>query len=222
MNMKKIEELIEKGVSREEAEKLLTEEEFEEFGKILEMKSVLSEMRIEPPQDMQMRILRKITVEKRENAFFGRKFKLVFTVALIVVFAGLVIAKGFIPSLSPFAPKGVRNRAISPPSSDVTSNKKGVYSESKKGLQMFSPAVTVPDYSVKVFVNSKDAREKVFSVMKDYCGENASKGICKIGSDKFDEFIEKLKKYGKVEYEKKDITETGSKQITVKVEVILQ
>ncbi len=219
MNMNKIEELIEKGVSREEAKKLLTEEEFEEFEKILEMKSVLSEMRIEPPQDMQKRVLEKIAAEKKRNAFSGGRFRLVFTVTLVVVFAGLVIARGFIPSLSPLAPGGARNRAASPPP-NTSSGKKGVSPESQKGLQMFSPVVS--DYSVKVIVNSKDAQEKVLSVLKDYCGETASNGICKIDSDKFDKLIEKLKRYGRVEYVEKDMAKSGNKQITVKVEVILQ
>ncbi len=216
--MKKIEELIEKKISREEARKLLTEEEFEEFEKLLEMKSVLSEMYLGPPQDMQKRILEKIATEKRKSVFFGRRFKFVFTVVLVAVFTGFVIARGFIPSLSPFAPEGVQNGTVSP-SPNSFSNKKGVSSESKKGLRMFSP--TTSDYSVKVIVNSEDAREKVFSVLKNYCGESSSNGIYEIDNGKFDKFIKELEKYGKVDY-RKNKSASEKKKITIKVEVVLK
>ncbi len=220
MNMKKIEELIERNVSREEAKKLLTEKEFKEFEKLLYMKSVLSEMQVKPPTDMEKRVLSKLAKkEKTERRFFGKKFNLVFAFIIIAVFVGVLITRGFIPSLSPVNPQ-TQNRAIAPPSGS-SGNAGGISSQNKKGLQMSSPIA--PDYLIKVVVSTETDAQKVRSVIRNYCKKALPNGICEIESENFEEFIKELGKYGKVEYKEnsavKDVTKTG---ITVKVEVIVQ
>ncbi len=210
--MKKIEELIEKKATREEAKKLLTDEEFEEFERISEMREVLSSMKLEAPDSILGKVLDKAGEKNRhtEKRFLANaKFRIVFASIIVIIFAGIAIASGTIPGIKLYPKTG--NSVNS-----NTNRQKAVSPEDTNQVRMFNPVLK---NTLTVFVKSESEKENANKVITRYCG-NTENGLCTLSKEKLDAMIKELKKYGTIRCNTGE-TENGS-VIKIKVEVIVR
>lgn len=211
MERKKLEELIEKNASREEAKKLLKDENLlKEFSEIKEMKEVLSDMSISPPESIAKSVLKK---KKAVSKIKKRRFSLAFASALVVVFVSLMIARGIIPFNI--------NSSTAPSFKDTNR----LPESGQKTLTPQTPALTSRTQpEIKVTLNKNASEEDVIKAADEYCTWEG-KDVCVIEREKVNALIEKLKKYGEVQTLGLETSETRNpekenKKLEIKIEVM--
>ncbi len=205
MEKKKIDELIEKNESLEEAKKFLKDEKlFEEFRNMKKMKAVLSDMKITPPEDLAGKVLQKHQSPKRRKF---KRFALAFTSVIIVIFVSVLFVKGgFI--FGPTLPQTTKTAA--PP---------------KANLKTFAPPqenrAVQPIYTVRVIPKTGVSIEDVRKVAKEYC-ISFENNVCTISTEKLPELLSALKKAGKISPQTNKIEQNfkGKGIIKIRIEVI--
>ncbi len=208
MDKEKINEIIDKKLGREEAKKLLNKEEFLEYEKLSEIKSVLSEMHIEAPETIRSRAFERIQKKRRFTRFY---FALTGALSLLIV--SLLI-------LHSFTPLNTQNRMKSaPPASNSLNETVPSTDTGKKNIEIKTlTPINMP--TIKIKLNKKYSSEELFNALKK-CG-NVSSNIVEVNKDNFAKCVETLKGYGIIQT---DISSIKSKvqqrdNVKVKIEVI--
>ncbi len=205
MEKKKIDELMEKNASLEEAKKFLNDGELlEEFRNLKKMKAVLSDMKIAPPEGLAGKVLQKSQKPKRSKF---KRFAFAFTSVIAVIFVSLLFVKGgfiFSPTLSP------TTKTAAPP---------------KTNLKTFAPPrenkAVQPIYTISVIPKESVTTEDVQKIAKKYC-ISFENNICTISTEKLPELLSALKKAGKISPETDKIEQSfkGKGIIKIRIEVM--
>ena len=209
MDKEKINEVVDKKLSREEAKKLLNKEEFSEYEKLSEIKSVLSEMHIEAPETIKEHVLSQAQKKRRHtNIYFA------FAGALSILIVSLLILHSFTPLNAPVrmkpAPPASNSLHETAPSTDTTGNR-------NIEVKTLAPE-SMP--TIKIKLNKKYSSEELFNALKK-CG-NVSSNTVEMNKENFTQCVNTLKEYGIIQT---DISSVKSKvekkdNVKVKIEVI--
>ena len=209
MDKEKINEIIDKKPSREEAKKLLNKEEFSEYEKLSEIKSILSEMHIEAPKTIEERVLNRVQKKRRHARLYF---------ALIGAFSLLIVSLLILHSYKPLTSVPNRMKLTSPTSSSSNETVPGT-DTSKRYIEIKTLAPqNIP--TIKIKLNKKYSKEELFNALKK-CG-NVSSNTVEMNKDNFTQCVNTLKEYGIIQT---DISSVKSKvqqkdNVKVKIEVI--
>ena len=205
MDKEKINEIIDKKLSREEAKKLLNKEEFSEYEKLSKIKSVLSEMHIEAPKTIEERVLNRVQKKRRYiNIYFA------LTGALSILIVSLLILHNFTPLTVPNRMKSA------PPVSNSLHETVPSTDTSKRYIEIKTLAPqNIP--TIKIKLNKKYSKEELFNALKK-CG-NVSSNTVEMNKDNFTQCVNTLKEYGIIQTDISSIENKVHKDNTVKVKI---
>ena len=209
MEKEKLEELIERNASGEEAKKLLKDKKLlKEFSQIMEMRKTLSGMHITPPEGLAKNIL-----AKKEQAAKPQRKKLAFVFAslVVVIFVSLFFMRRVLPininsSVQPF------NDSVRAPAQKSVPS--GEFNLTKSIL---------PEIKLELSENASETEAK--QAMDKYC-KWEGKDVCVIKEEKVNALINELKRFGEVqtvgiEESNTRAPESGSleKEIKIKIKI---
>ncbi len=209
MDKEKINEIIDKKLSREEVKKLLNKEEFSEYEKLSEIKSALSEMHIEAPRTIEERVLSRVQKKRRHT-----KIYFAFAGVLSILIVSLLILHSFTPLNAP-----VRMKSAPPASNASNSLNETAPSTDTTGNRNIEIKTLAPESmpTIKVKLNKKYSSEELFNALKK-CG-NVSSNTVEMNKENFTQCVNTLKKYGIIQTDINRVESKVQKDKTIKVKI---
>ncbi len=205
MDKEKINEVVDKKLSREETKKLLNKEEFSEYEKLSEIKSVLSEMHIEAPETIKEQVLSQVQKKRRRT-----KIYFAFAGALSILIVSFLILHSFTPLNAPVRMKST------PPASNSLKETAPSTNTGRKNIEVKTLAPeSMP--TIKVKLNKKYSSEELFNALKK-CG-NVSSNTIEINKENFTRCVNTLKEYGIIQTDINRIESKVQKGKTIKVKI---
>ena len=206
MDKEKINEIIDKKLSREEAKKLLNKEEFSEYEKLSEIKSVLSEMHIEAPKTIEERVLNRAQKKRRYARFY---FALIGALSILIV--SLLILHNFTPLTAPN-----RMKSAPPASNSLHETAPGTDTTGNRNIEVKTLAPeSMP--TIKIKLNKKYSGEELFNALKK-CG-NVSSNTVEMNKENFTQCVNTLKEYGIIQTDISSVKNKVEKKDNVKVKI---